>query len=367
MLRSRTPFHSAIVMANVLAIATTLAFSPPLAARSAQSSATIPQTSSSQQNPGTAQENAVQHPLEAKTELVKLDVSVLDSAGNFVGGLTQDKFHVVDNGAERPVIFFAPVEAPARVVVLLETSPAVYLVQDEHVAAAYMLLNGLAQNDEVALVTYAETPRQLVPFTTNKDMLMSALAGNQYMMGMANLNLYDSAAAVVDGIAPMPGKKAIVLLSTGLDTSDQRHFDALVQKLRSQDIVLFAVGLGGSLKQQPDPKVKGAKKQKQLNDNPGEPSTLEKARMALQQLAQITGGGAYFPGSGPDFAAAYQEIAAAVRHEYVIGIAPEHDGQLHKLTVSVARPADAGAKHKSHDHPEYHVSAREGYVAPSQP
>lgn len=324
-----------------------------------------PQTSTAA--PAAREAATTQHPLEAKTELVKLDVSVLDASGSFVGGLTQDKFRVMDNGAERPIVFFTPVEAPARVVVLLETSPAVYMIQDEHIAASYLLVAGLAQDDEVALVTYADVPKQLVPFTTDKSALMNALSSNQYMMGMAALNLYDATAAVVTGISPMPGKKAIVLLSTGLDTSGPERFDALVQKLRTEDVVIFAVGLGGSLHPpDPDPKAKGAKK-KNASEAPSEPGVLEKARAALQQLATITGGGAYFPGSGRDFAMAYQEIASVLRHEYVLGIAPQHDGQLHKLSVSVAAAADPAAKkHKSSAAAQYRVSAREGYVAPQQ-
>ena len=312
------------------------------------------------------QNTAAQRPLEAKTELVKLDVTVLDDSGNFVGGLTQDKFHVLDNGAERPLLFFTPVEAPARVVVMLETSPAVYLVHDEHIAAAYALLAGLAQDDQVALVSYADVPKELVPFTTDKGALLNALASDQYMMGMTELNLYQSTTAVVDGISAAPGKKAIVLLSTGLDTSSPEHFSALLQKVRAQDVVIFAVGLGGSLNaQNPDPKVKAAKKSKPRNDPPAESGILEKAQAALRQLATITGGAAYFPGSGQDFAIAYQEIASALRHEYVLGIAPEHDGQVHKLNVSVASPVDPGAKHrKDHDRPPYRIAAREGYVAP---
>lgn len=329
-----------------------------------QSSATT-QRPAAAQNPAPA-EAAVNHPLEAKTELVKLDVSVLDPTGNFVGGLTQEKFRVLDNGTERPVVFFTPVDAPALVVVMLETSPAVYMLQDEHVAAAYSLLDGLAQDDQVALVAYSDVPRKLVPFTTDKTTLLNALLGNQYTMGMANLNLYDSIGAVVDGIAAAPGKKAIVLLSTGLDTSGPDHMAVLVQKLRVQDVVLFAVGLGGSLNAaNPDRKAKGAKKSKARNASEAEPTELDKAHSALQQLATITGGGAYFPAGGQDFAVAYQQIASALRHEYVLGIAPEHDGQLHKLSVSVAAPTDPGAKpHKSHDRVQYHVSAREGYVAP---
>ncbi len=307
-----------------------------------------------------------QHPLEAKTELVKLDVSVLDKEGKFVGGLEQKSFRVLDNGAERPIIFFAPVDTPARIVVMIETSPAVYMIKDEHIAASYALLNGLAEDDQVALVTYSDAPKELLPFTSDRAALQNALGGNQYMIGMAALNLYDSISSVVEGIAPVPGKKAIVLLSTGLDSSGPEHFDALVQKLRTQDVVIFAVGLGGSLNDNAAPVSKAEKKAaaKAKRDAAAAgagPTMLEKARAALLSLATMTGGRAYFPASGQEFAPAYQEIASAVRHQYVLGIAPQHDGQSHKLSVSVP---DAAASHKSKGRAELSVSARDGYIAP---
>ncbi len=309
-----------------------------------------------------------QRPLEAKTELVKLDVSVLDKEGKFVGGLEQKSFRVLDNGAERPIIFFAPVDTPARIVVMIETSPAVYMIKDEHIAASYALLNGLAEDDQVALVTYSDSPKELLPFTSDRAALQNALGGNQYMIGMASLNLYDSISSVVEGIAPVPGKKAIVLLSTGLDSSGPEHFDALVQKLRTQDVVIFAVGLGGSLNDNSAPVSKAEKKaaakaKRDAGAAGAGPTMLEKARAALLSLATMTGGRAYFPASGQEFAPAYQEIASAVRHQYVLGIAPQHDGQLHKLSVTV--PDAATASHKSKGRPEYSVSARDGYIAPS--
>jgi Ca-activated chloride channel homolog len=304
-----------------------------------------------------------QHPLEAKTELVKLDVSVLDKDGKFVGGLDQKSFRVADNGAERPIVFFAPVEAPARVVVMIETSPAIYMIKDEHIAASYALLNGLADDDQVALVTYSDSPKELLPFTSDRAALQGALGGNEYMIGMASLNLYDSVSAVADWIAPVPGKKAVVLLSTGLDSSPPERFDALVKKLRTQDVVIFAVGLGGSLNDNSVPHSKAEKKAAKAKQaaSPG-PSTLERARSALLSLTAITGGRAYFPESGGDFAPAYQEIASALRHQYVLGIAPQHDGQLHKLSVTV--PDNTPVAHKSKGRTGYSISARDGYIAP---
>jgi VWFA-related protein len=304
-----------------------------------------------------------QHPLEAKTELVKLDVTVLQRGGDFVDGLEQKSFRVHDNGVERPIVFFAPVTAPAKVVVVLETSPAVYLLQDEHIMAAYSLFEGLAADDEVALVTYSDVARSVVPFTTDRSQLLNALRNVQYMIGQASLNLYDSIWAVIDGISAFPGKKALVLLTTGLDSSDPERWDALTQNLRKADAVIFAVGLGGSFGNDSAEKPKHSKKSLPAAADPLGPTVLETARSNLIALSDLTGGRAYFPASGNDFALAYREIASAVRHEYVLGIAPQHDGQVHALSVDVLDAGGAPPK-KKRGQPEYSIFARQRYIAP---
>lgn len=318
--------------------------------------------------PSWAQEGQLpqeQHPLEAKTELVKLDVTVLNQGGEFVDGLQEKSFRVLDNGAERPIVFFAPVTAPAKVVVILETSPAVYLFQDEHVAAAYALLEGLAADDEVALVTYSDVARSVVPFTANRQQLLGAIENVQYMIGQASLNLYDSIGAVIDGMAAFPGKKALVLLTTGLDSSTPDRWDALTQNLCKADAVIFAIGLGGSLGSDGALKLKSAKKSRANSGAAADPPTqLALARNNLVTLSAMTGGRAYFPASRDDFANAYREIASAVRHEYVVGIAPQHDGQVHTLSVDVLDPGDALPKKKKHRQPEYSIAARQRYIAP---
>ena len=59
-------------------------------------------------------------------------------------GSRKPSFRVIDSGASQPIAFFAPVEAPAEVLVMMETSPAVYLVHNEHLVAAYALLGGMS-------------------------------------------------------------------------------------------------------------------------------------------------------------------------------------------------------------------------------
>jgi len=200
-----------------------------------------------------------QRPIQSATELVKIEASVLDHDGNFVGGLVQSSFRILDNGVEQPIAFFEPVEAPAQVLVLLETSPAVYLISEQHLAAAYSLLDGLAPDDEVALVTYDAAPHPALAFTADKPALLAALSKPQYTIGMADLNFYDSLSTVLDWLAPVTGKKAIVVLTTGLDSSAPARWDSLVQKLRGNDVVIFSVALGGTLRAAPPKKAKQKK------------------------------------------------------------------------------------------------------------
>jgi Ca-activated chloride channel homolog len=311
-----------------------------------------------------------QTPIQAKTELVRVDVSVLDKDANFVGGLTEKDFRVLDSTVAQPIVFFSPVDAPAQVLVLVETSPAVYLIHNEHLVAAYALLDGLAADDQVALVTYDQVPHAILGFTPDKSALLGALGQIQYTLGTAQLNFFDSISGVVDWLSPIQGKKAIVILSTGLDSSPPAHWDALAQKLRADNVVIFPVALGGSLRQGNTKKKKPAKNapkpEPQTQESSADhenPLSFAKADAALLSLAKITGGRAYFPASAKDFAQIYREIAAALRHEYVLGIVPAQDGRFHPLTVQVLgsneEPVPPAAKSV-----DYRAFAREGYLAP---
>ena len=301
---------------------------------------------------------------------MKVDASVLDNQGNFVGGLARTNFRILDNSAEQPIAFFTPVEAPAQILVMIETSPAVYLIHNQHLVAAYALLDGLAADDEVALVTYDQVPREVLKFTADKSALLAALGGVQYTIGMGDLNLYDSISGVLDWLGPATGKRALVLITTGLDSSSPARWDALVRKLRSQDVVIFPVALGGPLRGDRNKKSKSKKGTAKTGDGgtsaPPESAAdadFAKADRALRALATMTGGRAYFPESEQDFVPMYHEIATALRHQYLLGITPAHDGQFHSLTVEVldasGQPMNLPAKK-----PAVSVFAREGYLAP---
>jgi VWFA-related protein len=309
-----------------------------------------------------------QQSIQTTADLVKVDVSVADNRGNFIGGFTQSDFRILDTGVEQPIVFFAPVETPAQILVMIETGPAVYLIRGEHLSAAYALLNGLDPADQVALVSYDESPHQVLAFTTDRSPLLSALGQIQFNIGRGDLNFYDSLSIVLDWLKPVAGKCALVLLTTGLDSSPSARWDALVQKIRRDNVVIFPVALGGQLRGSPPAKVRRSNSSagNDSSTNASQRDTLigfAKADRDLRSLATLTGGRAYFPISQQDFLSVYREIASALRHQYVLGLIPAHDGQYHPLSLEIAsRSTRTGKSAKKNS--DYHVFARDGYLAP---
>jgi Ca-activated chloride channel homolog len=313
--------------------------------------------------------------VRVSSELVKIGASVADLHGNYVGGLQQSDFRVLVDGAESPIIFFTVAEEPARILVMVETSPAVYLMENQHLAAAYSLMEGLSPQDEVALFTYSAAAQGILSFTSNKAALLQALGTIQYTLGSGQLNFYGSLAQVLDWMSAIEGKKAAVLLTTGLDSSQPSLWDMLEQKLRATDVVIYPVALGGTFRSYAGKKKKKTHDRKSQPDESQEtqssdsenPLSFAKANTALKNIAAATGGRAYFPQTPEDFVPDYREIAQALRHQYLLGIAPVHDGEFHTITVELTRQDDAPAKRNGKKAPPaFTIYARAGYQAPAR-
>lgn len=304
---------------------------------------------------------AQQGTLKVRVSLVKVDTSIVDAHGKFVEGLQKENFHIFDNGSEQPITFFASTDAPAQILVLIETSPAVSLIRSQHLDAAYSLLNGLAPDDRVALASYSNTSQLILPLTADKPALARALVDLQYSLGSGELNFYDSVSASLDWLSAISGKKALVLLTTGLDSSPAGHWQSLIDKLRGSEVTIFPVALGGSLRS-----FQGAASPAPDSNAAAPPGlSFNAANRALQSLADSSGGQAFFPAQDKEFVAIYRRIAEVLRHEYTLGFTPPTpDGKFHSLRVEVfdskgRRLQTEGAK------PRYRIFARQTYLAPA--
>ena len=286
-------------------------------------------------------------------ERVNVGVIVTDNRGKLVEGLSRENFHVTDNGAVQPITDFLSIDQPAQVLLLVEAGPAVYLIQDAHLFVADSLLGGLSPGDRIALVRYNDAPLALLDFTTDKRMAQSALDQIQFNLGYGQLNLSSSLNTVLDWLARVPGKKTVVLLSTGVDTSPEPMMQALLGRLRADDVRTLCISMSGPLRNGKD----GTKRQIQQTQ-----AAFEQADRWLKSLAEASGGRAYFPANAKEFQEAYRQIALLVRHEYSLAFAPPvADGAVHTIDVRVDESTEAEKRSG------FIVDHRKAYVAPKPP
>src|SRR5256885_4251689 len=194
------------------------------------------------------QENPQKPTIRVGVDRVNVGVIVTDHSGHFVEGLRREDFRIFDNGIEQPLTGFATVEEPAQVLLLIESGPAVLFLVTNHVRASNALLNNLATNDRVAIASYSKDPELLLDFTPDKLTARLALQSLNFMLGFADLNLSSSLASAIDWLAPFAGKKTVVVLSTGVDTSPPERWQAIQQKLRTSDVRILAVSLSGGFR-----------------------------------------------------------------------------------------------------------------------
>jgi VWFA-related protein len=292
-------------------------------------------------------------PIRVDVARVNVGVIVTDAGGKFVEGLQRRDFRIQDNGTQQPITDFASIEEPAQVLLLIEAGPAVYLLEDTHLFVADTFLSGLSPGDRVAVARYANAPAALLDFTADKGAAQAALEQISFNLGFGDLNLAGSLNTVLGWLEKVPGKKSIVLISTGVDTSPQESITALQSKLRTGDVRILCISMSGPLRNG----KAGSKRQIQQTQQ-----DFAGADANLRDLAAATGGRAYFPENGKAFQDAYRQIAELVRHEYSLAFAPPvADGATHTIQVRVTAGENSGKSS------EYRVDYRQAYRAPEAP
>jgi Ca-activated chloride channel homolog len=290
--------------------------------------------------------------IHVNVDRVNVGVVVTDSKGKFVEGLQRENFQVFDNTAPQPITEFASVETPAQVLMVVESGPAVYLLQDEHLFVADALLGGLSAGDSIAIAAYNEAPAPILNFTTDKRMAQAALDQIAFNLGYGALNLSSSLNTVLDWLAPIPGKKTVVLVTTGIDTSPQPAMQSALARLQASDVQVLAVSMNGPIHSAKD--VGKGKYQQTLQ-------AFGQADTWLSTLAEASGGRAFFPQNTKAFQETYRIIAEIVRHEYSLAFAPPTaDGTIHSIDVRV----ESSMKGPGDKPADYRVDHRKAYQAP---
>ena len=275
-------------------------------------------------------------PIRVTVDRVNVGVIVTDARQHLVKGLDRKDFELLDDGTPQPLTAFLTIDEPAQIVLMIECGPAVYFFRNDLIRAADTLLARLAPSDRVAIVCYDRTPSLMLDFTTDKDAARLALRDLNFAAGYGDLNLSASLVSVLDSLKRLAGKKTIVLVTSGVDTSPPADPGTMKKRLDASDVRILAVSTAEQLQAKPK-HMKMSRRQRE--DRTEVKKVLAQAQVSLRELAETTGGRVYTPKSPKDFDRAYEQIAELVRHEYVLEFAPpKRDGKVHSIEVRVHRP-----------------------------
>jgi VWFA-related protein len=181
-----------------------------------------------------------QPPIKIGTNLVNVPVIITDRYGRFVTGLSRGDFTVREEGSPQKIEDFSSTEAPFNVALLIDTSRSTQNKLDKIRKAALTFINQLLPNDRVMVVSFDEKVRFVSDFTNHHAELERAIKSlkSSYLT-----SLYDAIHLTInEKMSRMPGRKAIVVLTDGVDTaSKQATFESVIDLVASAGIICYAI------------------------------------------------------------------------------------------------------------------------------
>lgn len=172
--------------------------------------------------------------------LVTVPISVLDRDGRFIGGLRQEDFRVLEDGVEQRIAYFAPVEQPFTVALVIDTSGSTRFRLESIQDAAIAFLDQLRPADRVIVVAFDDQVRILSEATSDRNQLRAAIRRTHTGGGT---RLYDAVDLVInDQLRRIQGRKAVVLFTDGVDSnSKQASFESTLEEAVELDAMIYPI------------------------------------------------------------------------------------------------------------------------------
>jgi len=318
-----------------------------LLAFSALAPAALGQTAPPQQDPQ-------QPTIKIPTALVNVPVMVTDSYGRFATGLRRSDFTVREDGVLQKIEDFSSTEAPFNVALLIDTSHSTQNKLSAIRKAALTFIKQLLPNDRVMVVTFDDRVHFINEFTNNHAELERAV--RSVKTGYLT-SLYDAVyRTITEKMLPIPGRKAIVLLTDGVDTASKTaNFESTLELVAATGIISYAIQYetrnDGApimkpmrLPERPASffvsKFAGSFNQLQ-GQKPGRRDPYLVASDFLRSLAAQSGALFMRAENIENTSYAFQRIADELRHQYTltyVSTNEQRDGKYRSITVEVSQP-----------------------------
>jgi Ca-activated chloride channel homolog len=267
-------------------------------------------------------------------DLVQVGVTVSDRKGGLVAQLTKDDFEVYEDGKKQTIQYFAvgdpdaPDQPEMHLGLLLDVSGSMGEDMSFTKTAAIKFLNTLTDAVDITVVDFDTEVRTARYGQSDFARLIERIRQKKADGYTA---LYDAIGTYLDGAAGQSGRKIMLVYTDGGDTRSSLQWHELLDLLKASDVTVYAIGM---LEHQMQ-------------------STKLQQRMTIQQMAEVTGGQAFFPTAVKELDKVYEKVVAEIRAQYTIGFHSTNektDGAWRKVEVKVT-PKDM------------RVRSRRGYFA----
>src|SRR5690349_11064875 len=225
----------AVPIALVVAIALTAAFAhaPPARQRPNPPKPSPTQTDTPPEEPQDIET------VKTDTDLVTVPLIANDSNGMYITDLRQDEFTIVEDGVPQQIAFFGKVAAPFHVVLMLDTSSSTQDKLREIQQAAFTFVQQLQDADRVKVISFDDSVRDLNEFTSDREILRSAIYKTKSGQGT---KVYDAIDLALNQIRKIRGRKAIVIFTDGMDWhSDSATYDGTLRWLDEEGVVVYPI------------------------------------------------------------------------------------------------------------------------------
>jgi Ca-activated chloride channel family protein len=275
-------------------------------------------------------------------ELVQLPVSVLDKHGLPVPGLKPEHFAVYEDKVLQNISLFKQEDVPLSVGLVVDRSSSMFDKLNSLHTAAMTFVHESNTEDETSIISFGNDVNLDQDFTANTKRLSYSL---DRIVPNGNTSLYDAVSLAAKHLSAngFHDKKVLLVISDGEDNHSKYKLKEVLESIRESKIMIYSIGL--------------------LGPDSGDYSMMfdDTGKRALKQLAEVTGGAAYFPKGTREVEQVCTRIARDLRNQYTIGYRPTNeklDGSWRKTIVRVTPPKSA---------PKVQVRTKQGYYAPKTP
>ena len=296
----------------------------------------------------------------AETNIVNVDVAILDNRGNPIPRIPQGNFRILEDNVPQTVTQFATGQAPMTVALVIEFSNRFqsYWGQGwyETLSAAYGFTQTLRPDDYIAIIAYDLRTEILADFTNDKGKISEAMQRLR-IPGFSESNMFDAITDTADRMTKIEGRKAILLITSGIDTFSRLTYDKTRKSLQESGIPVYSIGILQLARQMQE--ARG-----------GNMIDFLQGDNELRTFAKETGGQAFFPRFMAEMPNAFFAINQALRNQYSLGYSPTNqarDGKFRNITVQLVNPATNEALRVTDEKGKpikYQVIAKAGYKAP---